>query len=497
MLPRRAGVLVHPTSLPGPFGVGDMGRDTVRFLDWAAEAGFGVWQVLPLGPPGPEHSPYSSPSAFAGNTELISPQRLLDEGGLTAIDPGPLGPSLRDRIDFRRLLPWKRRLLRRSWHEFRGRASPTDLEAYRAFAGDADQADWLEDWVMFAVLRGRFGGRPWTQWDRQFRDREGDALNEARESLADELDYERYLQFLFCRQWNAVRDAAHQRGINILGDVPIYPAHDSADLWAHRELFQLDADGAPLKVAGVPPDYFSETGQLWGNPLYRWDRMAEDGFAWWVSRLRTNFRRTDRVRLDHFRGFEAYWEVDAAEHSAVGGRWVPGPGEALFVAFRDALGERQFVAEDLGEITQPVRDLRDALGLPGMRVLQFAFGDDPGEHHPDQHPRNAVVYTGTHDNDTSRGWFEAHDQPGKRRILDELQADESTVVWRLIELAYASPADTIIIPLQDLLELGSEARMNVPGVRDGNWCWRVRGDRLTRELAAQLRELADAHGRLG
>ena len=492
MRARTAGVLVHPTSLPGPPGIGDLGPATVRFLDWAGDAGLALWQVLPLGPTGPDRSPYAALSAYAGNPLLISPRGLIDRGWLPAdaLDEPPRLPEVE--VDFERVAAWKEPLLRASWAYFRRRAGDEDRRAFEAFV---DATSWLGDWVLFAALKRRQPSLPWTAWDADLRDRSPRALRRAEAESAEEIGYQRYLQFLFSTQWNKLRGEARSRGIEILGDIPFYPAHDSADVWVHREWFRLDERGHPLEVAGVPPDYFSDTGQLWGNPLYRWEPIRDSGFAWWVSRLRATLARVDRVRLDHFRAFAAYWEVDADDDTALEGRWARGPGLALFETLRSELGDIPLVAEDLGQIDQDVVALREQAGLPGMRVLQFAFLDAESEHRPERHSTDCVVYTATHDNDTTRGWFDSLADAQRRRVRDALEADATDVVWRMIETAYDSVADVAVVPLQDLLGLGSDARMNHPGAGRGNWRWRADAAALTDELAARMKRLAARTGR--
>jgi 4-alpha-glucanotransferase len=492
---RSAGVLVHPTSLPGPFGCGDLGPSAVRFLDWAAEAGLTVWQLLPLGPTGPGASPYDCQSAFAGNPLLISLERLVHSGLLPSRSLDPLPDSTEDRADFDLVARVKHSRLRDSWKHFRSSAAEETRREFDAFVDHPGTRHWLEDWSLYAALKEHHGGASWFEWDEEIRLRRPPAVRRAARDLREEIAYQRYLQFLFCRQWHGVRRAAHRRGIALYGDVPFYVAHDSADVWSHRELFRLDEGGRASKVAGVPPDYFSETGQRWGNPVYCWDRLAERGHDWWIDRIRANLRLVDLLRLDHFRGFAAYWEIDADEATAAGGRWTPGPGRSLFDAIRGALGSLPLVAEDLGLITPDVETLREELGLPGMHVLQFGFEDEESVHHPSHHRENAVVYTGTHDNDTLRGWFDDLEPPTRDRVLSHLDCGPGEMAWRMIEQAYRSPARLAIVPLQDLLGLGSEARMNVPGVKGDNWRWRVRFSRLTLELAAELRALRRACGR--
>jgi len=493
---RRSGLLLHPTSLPSRCGVGDIGPEAERFLDWAASAGQTVWQVLPLGPPGFHGSPYDNQSSFAGNPLLISPDRLREDDLLdeAATREAPVFPA--DRCDFEATARLKREVFRRAHRRLRDAARPALREEFEAFRRNEEQRAWLHEWSLFSALKERFQMAAWTEWDRPWRIRETKTLDEARKALSAEIEYHEFVQFLFFRQWGRLRQAAARRGVLIMGDVPIYPALDSAEVWASPQLFSLGSDGLPTCGAGVPPDYFSPTGQLWGNPTYRWDRHEEEGFSWWIARVRASLRFADFFRIDHFRGFVDYWEVPAGETTAIGGQWRPGPGERLFRAIREALGDLPLVAEDLGEITEPVRQLRDALGLPGMSVLQFAFSSEDSEHLPSRHTANAVVYTGTHDNDTTRGWFENLPAERKERALRASGGGEGTVVWDLMQLAAASPARLAIFPLQDVFDLGSEARMNTPGRADGNWSWRARAEMFTPERAASLRALAEETGRL-
>ncbi len=493
---RSAGVLAHVTCLPGGGGggIGDLGPQAVRFLDWAVEGGFRLWQVLPLGPTGPGGSPYDSASSFAGNPWLVSSERLVQSGLLPASASVPMPAADHPRVEFEPVAAAKWRMLRASWEWFR-RSDPAGVkQELSAFVEHPHQSCWLEDWVLYAALKERYGGAAWFDWDEEIRLRRPAALRRAARELAQRTAFHRYVQFLFFRQWSGLRRAAHRRGIRLFGDLPYYAAHDSADVWANRELFHVERDGRATKIGGVPPDYFSETGQLWGNPVYRWDRLAERGFAWWIDRLRANLSLVDLLRLDHFRGFAGYWEVDGEAETAIGGHWVDGPGRRLFDALRDALGDVDLVAEDLGVITPDVVELREELGLPGMYVMQFALGGDASDWPPD-HRQHAVVYTGTHDNDTLCGWFAGLDPPLRQRVLDSLGAQPETVCPRVIEETYRSPARLAVIPLQDLLELGAEARLNRPGAVGGNWSWRVPARLLTLERAARYRALARTHGR--
>jgi 4-alpha-glucanotransferase len=472
--PRAAGILLHPTSLPGRFGIGDVGPMAERFLDWLASAGQTIWQVLPLGPTGHGASPYGALSAFAGNPLLISPEKLVEDGlaPRSALEDVPDFPA--DRVDWERVRPWKEVLFRSAWSRASGSARVR--EELQAFRQAPEQKLWLADWSLFAarLVTGR-------------------AANRA--ELADEVEYQEFLQLTFFRQWERLRWEARRRGIALFGDVPIYVPSGSVDVEVHPELFALDERGHAVDVAGVPPDFFSETGQLWGYPLYRWDRMAEDGYEWWIERLRAAFRMTDIVRLDHFRAFASYWAVPAAERTAVNGRWLPGPGRDLFDAVRRELGKVPLVAEDLGTITPDVKRLLAKLGIPGMKVLQFAFSEADSPYLPHRHVRNAVVYTGTHDNDTTRGWWGTLDPDAQRRVHEYLGSAGAEIEWDLIRAAYASVADRAIVPLQDVFGLGSEARMNTPAEAEGNWSWRAREQDFANDRNARLRRLASLTGR--
>ena len=487
---RSAGVLLHPTSLPSDYGIGDLGTDLISFLEWASHAGMHTWQVLPLNPPGYGYSPYGCLSSFAGNPLLISPQKLLQEDLLEPHDIASLPQFPDDRVDFERVCELKYRLLRIALKRFRDRA------ALDAFCSAPEQLPWLDDYALFMALKERAGGAPWWEWDAKLGARDPKAMQTARTELAGDIEFWRFTQFLFFRQWDDVRLAAHARSIRILGDLPIYVAWDSADVWAHRDLFELDERGRPTVVAGVPPDYFSTTGQRWGNPLYRWDAHRVTKYAWWIARVKTNLRFADVVRLDHFRGFAEYWEIPAAEETAIHGRWMPGPGKALFDAIRTELGDLPLIAEDLGFITEDVHELRRAIDVPGMKILQFGFGQSDSPHLPHRLEPRTVVYTGTHDNDTARGWFAAAGEDEREMARDYLGCEQTDIAWGLIRAAYTSVAEMAIVPVQDVLGLGSEGRMNRPGATHDNWSWRLRSDALTREHAEKLRRLAEITGRL-
>ena len=493
---RAAGALLHPTSLPGRYGIGDLGDEAIVFLDWAASAGMKLWQVLPLNPPGYGYSPYGCLSSFAGNPLLISPQRLLQDDLLDTGDVEHVPQFSDAHVEFDRVAAYKFALLRTSLERFDARASGELRASFDAFVSAPEQREWLDDYALYMSLKDEAGGGPWWEWPRALRRWEPKAIARARDRHAGDIRFWYYTQWLFFRQWDVLREAAHARGIRIVGDVPIYVAGDSADVWANRELFQLDDEGHPTVVAGVPPDYFSATGQRWGNPLYRWDVMRETDFRWWVSRVRTNLRLADVIRLDHFRGFASYWEIPAAEPTAVHGRWMPGPGLPLFDAIRDALGGLPLIAEDLGFITDDVHELRKAVGLAGMKVLQFGFGEDDSPHLPHHYDALTVAYSGTHDNDTARGWFEQLGDEERARAtlyLGVTSADQAP--WAMIRTAYTSVAEMAIIPIQDVLSLGSEARMNTPGHSHDNWSWRLSATALTREHSERLRHLTVITGR--
>jgi len=471
-------------------------------VDFLVETGQRIWAILPLGPTGYGDSPYQCFSAFAGNPLLISLERLVEEGVLSPADiEGADFPE--EAVDYGRVIPFKMARLRASFAMFRARASGGEREAFEAFC--QQNAWWLDDYALFMAVKDAHGGAVWTEWELAIAHREPEAVERWRQALAEEIAMRKYWEFQFFRQWAALRAYCRERGVWIMGDLPIYVAHDSADVWAHRELFQLDERGHPTVVAGVPPDYFSETGQLWGNPIYRWEAMARSGYAWWIERVRWAGHLVDIIRLDHFRGFEAYWEVPATERTAVRGRWVKGPGEALFEALERALGALPIVAENLGVITPEVEALRHRFGFPGMAVLQFAFGGDPrtSPFLPHNHERDLVVYTGTHDNAPIVGWWTAEESTlAPEHIRRErafarkyLDLDDRPVHWAFIRAALGSVADIAIIPLQDVLGLGSEARMNRPGRPTGNWRWRFRREMLTREIREQLRELTWLYGR--
>jgi 4-alpha-glucanotransferase len=504
--PRSSGILLHPTSLPGKFGIGDLGEAAYAFVDFLAASGQSLWQVLPLGPTGYGDSPYQCFSAFAGNTLLISPELLVKEGLLSAADLAHAPSFSAERVAFGEVIKFKNQLLAKVFGNFR-RTTDTGLRAdFEAFNQHA--ASWLDDYALFRALKDAQGGKAWNEWDSALVRRETDALARAREELRDQIDAQKFCQYLFFKQWGALKAHCHASGIKLIGDIPIFVARDSADVWTNPEQFKLDEKGNPTVVAGVPPDYFSATGQLWGNPIYNWERMKADGFEWWLKRVRATLEIFDILRIDHFRGFAASWEVPGSDKTAERGRWVTVPGRELFAAIKRALGDLPIIAEDLGVITPDVEALRDDFGFPGMRILQFGFGGDSKNIDlPHNYIRNVVVYTGTHDNDTTVGWFKSEAGAGSTRdaaqvererkfCLDYLNSSGREIHWDFIRALLASVADTALVPLQDVLGLGTEARMNLPASTNGNWSWRFRANALTDKLSRRLRELTELYGRV-
>ncbi len=488
---RKSGILLHPTSLPGSGGIGSLGKECRSFLDFLRRAGQSLWQILPLGPTAYGNSPYSSYSAFAGNPLLIDLDTIVEEGDIAENDLQHGFPD--DRVEFSLVEKYKYDVLRTAASNF---FAGEDIPRQEEFNRFCESSPWLHDYALFMAVKEAHQGKSWRQWPEGIARRTQDALSDCSRRFGLQVATQKYMQWQFFRQWGGIKEYANANGIEVVGDIPIFVAYDSADVWANPHLFHLDESGRPLVVAGVPPDYFSRTGQLWGNPLYNWEAMAFHRYDWWVDRMRSALSLCDRVRIDHFRGFEAYWEVPATEKTAVNGRWAKGPGDALFNALIDALGSLPLIAEDLGVITPDVEALRDRFGFPGMKILQFAFGSGPDNPYlPHNHERHAVVYTGTHDNDTTAGWFERLSEEEKRRVLDYLGADGREVVWSLIRSALVSVADTAILPLQDVLSLGSDARMNIPGTPGGNWSWRFRAGALSGDVAARLDHLTRLYGR--
>ncbi len=490
---RRCGILCHPTCFPSPFGIGDFGEGAYRFVDFASAAGQSTWQILPLGPTGYGDSPYQPFSAFAGNPLLIDPRQLASEGLLTS-DELASGRSWDDtRVNYGDVIGFKRALLATAYQRL-GQTSREFREGLDTFR--ETNREWLEDYALFMALKERLNWAAWPDWGSALVRRDPEALNGWQEALSSEIGYHCFVQYIFEQQWQRLHRYASEKGISIIGDLPIFVGHDSADVWSNQELFYLDPLGQPTVVAGVPPDYFSPTGQRWGNPLYRWDLMAENGYRWWIRRLSRVLSQVDEVRIDHFRGFVNYWEVPADEPTAINGRWLKGPGRAFFDAVAAAMGRLPIIAEDLGMITKDVTELRVELGLPGMTVLQFAFDGQPTNPHlPYNHVRNSVVYTGTHDNDTTLGWYSTASEREAHRVRVYTGSDGTDISWHLIRIAMTSVADLAIYPLQDILSLGSWARMNWPGQAQANWAWRFRAEDLDDRLAAGLAELALVTGR--
>jgi 4-alpha-glucanotransferase len=508
-VPRGSGILLHPTSLPGRYGIGEFGAEALNFVEFLEAAGQKIWQVLPLNPTGYGDSPYQCFSALGGNPLLISLDRLADEG---ILDRARLqrAPGFRDgEVDFPAVIRYKDDMLRRAAETFFCDASHAQLCELDSFR--AAQHCWLPDFALFMAAKEAHGGAAWTEWESGLAGRNPEAVLCWRKRLQKQIAYHEFWQFEFFRQWKIVQKACAERGIHIMGDVPIYVAHDSADVWANQHLFWLDECGRPVKVAGVPPDYFSATGQLWGNPIYHWDEMRETGYQWWIDRLRAIFTRFEIVRLDHFRGFESYWEIPANEPTAVNGRWVKGPGRELFVALQKALGRLPLVAENLGVITPQVEALRKEFGFPGMAIAQFAFSKDQQApmFRPHNYVRELVAYTGTHDNDTMLGWWRSGIEDSTRTELELLKEKEDAaayfgvtkedldeeVNWIFIRAVYNSVANIVLVPMQDILGLGSEARMNLPGSTGRNWKWRMPPGSLKTELAERLREFTRIYER--
>jgi 4-alpha-glucanotransferase len=517
-LPRSSGILLHPTSLPGAFGIGDLGPEAYKFVDFLVAAGQSLWQVLPLGPTGYGDSPYACYSAFAGNTLLISPEQLVTEGLLDSAQPlRPLrlggeqnrrdaeDAEVTQRVDFGEAYQIKDDLLRKAYERYTKTTDTALRSAFETFA--QQQAHWLEDYALFRALKDAHGGVAWNEWEQSLVRRTPAAISRAQEQLREEVEAQMFYQFLFFRQWFALKSYANEHGVSIVGDLPIFVAQDSADVWTNPDQFKLDKNGKPLVVAGVPPDYFSSTGQLWGNPLYNWERMQADGFEWWIERVRATLTVVDIARVDHFRGFAACWEIPGGDKTAERGQWVEAPGRKLFTAIRKTLGELPIIAEDLGVITPDVVALREEFGFPGMRILQFGFGSDSKNIDlPHNYVPNVVAYTGTHDNDTTVGWFESVAGEGSTRTAEQIERERTFCVnylntkgeeihWDFIRTVLASVANTAIVPVQDLLGLGTEARMNLPNSTEGNWAWRFAAGMLSDEIAQRLEELTKLYGR--
>lgn len=487
--PRRCGILLHPSSLPGNGGIGDFGSESFRFIDFLVDAGMGHWQTLPISPAGQGNSPYSAYSAFAIDPIFLSAEKLLDEGLLSARDLNN-APTSENRVDFDAVRLWKDGIIKKAFEKVSDELQ-AGLDEFRK-----DHSWWLDDYTLFRALKTANEQRPWFDWESGLKLREPDALSNVRKDLATEIEREQFAQFLVYRQWAEVKKYAGDKGIAIIGDIPIFVALDSADVWCNQDEFKLNEDGSPAVVSGVPPDYFSEYGQKWGNPIYDWHAMRSKRFGWWTARIAHSLRLFDAVRLDHFIGFVRNWEIPAADENAVNGEWKDVPGHDIFETLRDRLGDIAVFAEDLGEVTDEVRKLRDDFEIPGMRVLQFAFGGDANNIHlPHNHIPNSLVYTGTHDNATTVEWWKSLDKTARKHAKTYLKTTGRDIHWEMIREALSSVADTVIIPMQDILGLGKEARMNTPSVGHGNWGWRMKGEALNLSVSERLRELLVLYGR--
>ena len=504
--PRASGVLLHPTSLPGPYGVGDFGPEAYRFVDFLHSAGQKLWQVLPLNPTGYADSPFQCFSASAGNPLLISLERLADQGILNKNDLRSLPIFPVETVDYGSVIHFKMPLLQKAAANFSSNASSDDRRCFEEFSNS--NADWLNDFALFMAVKEAHDLVAWPKWPADIASHQPEAMKRWSEKLVHSINAQKFYQFEFFQQWQDLRSHGLDRDIRIIGDIPIYVAHDSADVWSNRQFFLLDERGNPLKIAGVPPDYFSATGQLWGNPIYNWPRLKQTGYKWWVERIRAALRLYDFVRIDHFRGFEAYWEVPGGDQTAEHGKWVKGPGRELFEILHKELGELPIIAENLGVITPEVEAIRHDFNFPGMAILQFAFGNDPQAptFKPHNYVRDLVAYTGTHDNDTVVGWWNSSGSGDSTRTLADVEKEhaytraylgfkDEPINWVLIRGIQSSVANTAIAPMQDILGLGNEARMNLPGTSSGNWKWRMKPGAITNEIATRLKEMANIYDR--
>lgn len=494
---RESGILLHPTSLPSIYGIGDLGKEAYDFIDFLHKSKQRLWQILPLGPVGFGESPYQSFSAFAGNTMLISIDKLIEENLLIPQDVQPIPDFNAKTVDFELVKKYKQKLFKLAFHRFQAEGNA----AFEAFV--KENSLWLEEYAFFMALKDHFGGVAWNEWESSIARREEEAMKQYKEMLESDIQFHKFLQFIFYKQWHELKSYANKKAVKIVGDIPIFISNDSSDAWSLRELFEIDDSGYPTKVAGVPPDFFSATGQYWGNPHYRWDVMEKDDFKWWRERFEMLLKVVDIIRIDHFRGFEAYWEIPGDETTAVNGKWVKAPGKKLFETIERYLGRLPIIVEDLGVITDEVVALKEAFDFPGMKILQFSFGKGAEDRFlPHNYEKDSVVYTGTHDNDTTVGWYinslktqpEAVDQM-KEYFGVKGETSPEFVCWKLIEVAYSCKSVIAIVPMQDLLCLGSEARMNIPSTIGGNWGWRLQKGQISEEMQNRQRELSDKHGR--
>lgn len=493
---RLAGILLHPTSLPSPYGIGDLGQSAYDFIDFLEAAGQHIWQVLPLTPTGFGDSPYQCFSAFAGQPLLISPEHLVKLSFVSREDVDSCPVTDSRQVDYGTIIPWKNALLKKAYWTYRAGDFAEFTKDFLLFCKEEDT--WLTDYALYMACKDMHEGRDWLSWETQYQKPTVTFKKELLDTLSEEVDYYRFIQFLFFEEWDAVKTYANEKGIRIIGDMPIFVSLDSADVWAHQELFQLDSKGYPTSVAGVPPDYFSATGQLWGNPLYDWKVHEKDGYRWWIQRLKHQLRLADYVRIDHFRGFESYWSVPADEETAVNGKWVKGPGASLFTALKNALGEDlPIIAEDLGTITPEVEELRDQFAFPGMKILQFAFdSEDESTYLPHQlTTTNCICYTGTHDNNTTQGWYAHATEFSRDKVRRYMNTDGGNIHWDFIRTALGTIAQFAIYPMQDVLGIGEDGRMNTPGIAADNWSWRFESHALSDWLAAELKKTTQLYGR--
>lgn len=493
---RLSGILLHPTSLPSPYGIGDLGQAAYRFIDFLEKAGQHLWQTLPLTPTGFGDSPYQSFSAFAGQPLLISPEHLTELGFLNEHDLNTCPLCNPERIDYGNIIPWKNVILRLAHARFLKQATDELLDEYRTFI--ADNSFWLEDYALYMACKDMHEGREWLLWDAKYRKPTPAVKANLKKLLEKEISYYYFVQFIFAKEWKSLKEYANAHEIEIIGDIPLFVSLDSADVWANQELFQLDSKGYPTAVAGVPPDYFSEDGQLWRNPLYDWNAHKKEGYRWWIARVRHQLTMTDYLRIDHFRGLESYWSIPAGEKTAINGKWIPGPRTELFYAIEKALGENlPIIAEDLGIITPEVDALRDTLGFPGMRVLQFAFEDEEESTYlPHQFDTvNCVCYTGTHDNNTTKGWYENAPEVARDKVRYYMNTDGKSIHWDFIRTCLGTIAKFAIFPMQDALGIGEDGRMNTPGVGADNWSWRCKEDAFSDDLADALSHISQIYGR--
>jgi 4-alpha-glucanotransferase len=494
---RASGVLLHPTSLPSRFGIGDLGENAYRFVDFLANSNQQIWQILPIGPTGYGNSPYLSYSALAGNPLLISPAILQQQDLLTREELQNIPDFPLDRVDFEGVIEMKMPLLRKASDRYKAISSTEEKQKFQRFCNR--QNDWLSDYALFMSLKAAHQGRGWNQWPADIASRQPQAMSEWATKLADDIFFHKFVQYQFFCQWRNLKQYANEQGIKLFGDIPIYVAHDSVDVWAHRHIFQLDPDtGEAALMAGVPPDYFSETGQLWGNPVYNWQELKKTDFKWWIRRVEAILEYVDIVRIDHFRGFQAYWAVPHGETTAMNGTWLDAPGDEFFQLLDKQLGKLPIVAEDLGVITPEVEALRDKFNFPGMKILQFAFDSDRANGFlPYNYTnRNCIVYTGTHDNDTTVGWFNERSPEAQTNVVDYLGCvGNDGIHWAMIRLALSSIGNTVILPFQDILGLGTDAKMNTPSQATGNWGWRCRAEAFNDELSGRLKHLTHLYGR--